>query len=152
MRIRGWLSAACILLASFQGNYEIIDDQCTLKVLSPSMQGIQKAKVRLEGGLEPDPIEVTWPSLAAAFCRERRCKALLIEGEIFASELSTNEVFQIAQEAVRHLLGLKVAFIQDASPSGQFHFFRLVATNRGMATQTFTDLESALIWLGFPVS
>jgi hypothetical protein len=98
--------------------------------------------------MTPKSMANIWITISDA-CREHGLRRVLAEGDNVQRRLSTLDSFDHADLAARLLPGLSVACcFRGFTPDQQTGFFRTTAMNRGVRTEFFQDLNTALRWLG----
>ncbi|SRR5258708_5443435 len=84
---------------------------------------------------------------ASHACRERKLKNLLVDLLPLDAALSTLERYELASHAVRVSAGLRVALLVAPSLLDPNKFGILVAQNRGLVVDAFTERQKAIDWL-----
>jgi hypothetical protein len=84
---------------------------------------------------------------ASRACRERECEKLLVDVTRLEARLTTVDRYELASHAVRVSWGLKVALYVRPDFLDPKKFGILVAQNRGLAVDAFTDRPAAVDWL-----
>lgn len=87
---------------------------------------------------------------ASAACRERKMEKLLVDVTRLDAHLSTFDRYELASHAVRVSWGLKVALFVTPDFLDTRKFGILVAQNRGLKVDAFTDRRKAVDWLLAP--
>ncbi len=106
--------------------------------------------VHLANGFEmtPESMARIWTAISEA-CLTHGLRRVLAEGDSVRRRLTPMDSFDHAGLAARLLPGLSVACcFRGFTPDDQTRFFRTAAMNRGVRTEFFQDLDSALTWLG----
>jgi len=84
---------------------------------------------------------------ASQACRERKLKKLLVDLLRLQGNLSTLERYEIASYAVRVSAGLMVALLVVPAFLDPNKFGIMVAQNRGLIVDAFTERQKAIDWL-----
>jgi len=84
---------------------------------------------------------------ASQACRERRLKKLLVDLLRLDANLSTIERYELASHAVRVSAGLRVALLVVPRFLDPNKFGIMVAQNRGLVVDAFTERQKAVDWL-----
>ena len=84
---------------------------------------------------------------SAAACRERKLSLLLIDLTDYTAKLSTTDRFEIATHGARVASDLKIAIYLPPVLVDPKKFGVLVARNRGLNVEPFTDRQKAVEWL-----
>jgi hypothetical protein len=86
--------------------------------------------------------------LIAEACKRSKSDKLLIDITKAEGKLSVIEKYLAAEEAqVFARYGIKVVFVEIAERMDPRKFFSLVARNRGVNVEAFTDFQAAEEWL-----
>jgi len=82
-------------------------------------------------------------------CRDRGTGKVLIEERLTGPRLGTLDVFEVASEGSRRLLGkLKmIAYIDVFAETDLIHFAETVSVNRGVPVRIFINVQTAKKWL-----
>jgi hypothetical protein len=84
---------------------------------------------------------------ASATCRDRKKAKMLVDISAITAQLTTMERFDLASHAVRVSAGLKVALLVNPTFLDPSKFGIVVAQNRGLTVDAFTDPQRAVDWL-----
>jgi len=84
---------------------------------------------------------------ASAVCRDRKKAKMLVDIFSITAPLTTMERFDLASHAVRVSAGLKVALLVNPTFLDPSKFGIVVAQNRGLTVDAFTDRQRAVDWL-----
>jgi hypothetical protein len=84
---------------------------------------------------------------ASATCRDRKKAKMLVDISAITAQLTTMERFDLASHAVRVSAGLKVALLVNPTFLDPSKFGIVVAQNRGLTVDAFTDRQRAVDWL-----
>jgi hypothetical protein len=87
---------------------------------------------------------------AALACRQRKLSLLLIDVTRLQADLSTLDRFDIGSHGARVASDLKVAMFSAPELVDPKKFGVLVARNRGLTIDIFTDRKAAVDWLLAP--
>jgi len=84
-------------------------------------------------------------------CRERSCKAVLIEENLSGASLPLLQMFELASRGSENLrrLSLRIAYV-DVNPehdAERIRFAQTVASNRGVDVRVCATVEEARTWL-----
>ena len=86
-----------------------------------------------------------WNEVLVMLSRFRR-ERVLIDKDIWAT-LSAADAFQIASEVAGEFRSAKLAVCDRHSTQVGIEFGEMVATNRGLNTRSFSDIDAAKDWL-----
>ncbi|HLY08461.1 MAG TPA: hypothetical protein VKW04_04045 [Planctomycetota bacterium] len=103
-------------------------------------------EVRFLGGFSVDRFN-RQAEAASKACREKQKSRMLVDLSLLDAQLSTLERYELASHAVRVSAGLKVALVVAPAFLDPNKFGILVAQNRGLTVDAFTDRQKALEWL-----
>ena len=84
---------------------------------------------------------------ASRACRERQLKKLLVDLLRLDANLSTLDRYELASHAVRVSAGLRVALLVIPTFLDPNKFGLLVAQNRGLVVDAFTERHKAVDWI-----
>jgi hypothetical protein len=84
---------------------------------------------------------------ASEACIESKKGKMLVDLSLFNTRLSTMERYELASHAVRASAGLRVALLVAPAFLDPEKFGIVVAQNRGLAVDAFTDRQKAIDWL-----
>jgi hypothetical protein len=102
---------------------------------------------RFIGAGAPGAASAQFESIAE-YCRRANNNRLLIDTTGYEVNLSVANRFQIGERAqIFALCGIKVAFVCRPEQIDAGKFGRLVARNRGVNIDVFTDFQAAEEWL-----
>lgn len=87
---------------------------------------------------------------AARACRERKIDRLFVDSTGYDVTPTTVERYEIACHAVTISAGLKVAILVTPAFLDPNRFGIMVAQNRGLVVEAFTEREKAIEWLLAP--
>ena len=90
--------------------------------------------------------------LAARACRERNLARMFIDLSRLDARPTTLDRYELASDAVRAASNLKVALWVPSTFLDRHKFGILVAQNRGLTVDAFTDREKAVAWLLDPAT
>lgn len=103
----------------------------------------------------PPGTEITRESMGATcdqlteICKEKGCFRVILEAPSPKRKLDTTGAFESGTRLARIGSGLAVAMVfYDYQTDELTEFFKMVALNRGVRVEYFTDVEKALEWLG----
>jgi hypothetical protein len=103
-------------------------------------------EARFLGSFEVDRFNRQFKTAAAA-CRERKVSLLLLDCTGLRGVLTTSDRYGIGEYAAAEEGELKVAVLGTRVLVDPRKFGSLVASNRGLRNDVFTDREAALAWL-----
>lgn len=83
----------------------------------------------------------------ATVCRDRKMKLVLLNATALEGRLSTMDRFEMGSQGAIFGKGLKVAGVLREEMVDPGKFGVIVARNRGLATEVFSDRDKALAWL-----
>jgi hypothetical protein len=89
---------------------------------------------------------------ASQACRDMKTGLLFVDATAFDVSPSLLERYDLASHAVRVSAGLKVALLVVPAFLDPNKFGIVVAQNRGLKVEAFTDRQKALDWLLAPAS
>jgi len=84
---------------------------------------------------------------ASRACRDRKVTKLLVDLSRLKATLTTLERYELASHAVRVSVGLRVALLVVPTFLDPHKFGILVAQNRGLRVDAFTERPKAVDWL-----
>src|SRR5882724_3475176 len=84
---------------------------------------------------------------ASKACRVKKLKKLLVDLLRLDANLSTLERYELASHAVRVSAGLRVALLVIPTFLDPNKFGLMVAQNRGLVVDAFTERQKAVDWL-----
>jgi hypothetical protein len=88
--------------------------------------------------------------VAVRACRPRKLSLLLVDVTRLQATLTTIDRYEISSHGAREATELKVALFSPPELIDPKKFGVMVARNRGMTVDIFTDREKALAWLPAP--
>jgi hypothetical protein len=91
-------------------------------------------------------MEFTVRAIGAAI-RARPVRATLIDLRSVPGELSFMDRYQLGEMGGRYLAGLRIGVLTSEAWSDNRQIGKLVAMNRGVSVEVFTDPVAALAWL-----
>lgn len=84
---------------------------------------------------------------ASRDCRERKKSKLLVDLTLLDASPTTMERYELASHAVRVSAGLRVALLVRPTFLDPNKFGIVVAQNRGLSVDAFTERQKAVDWL-----
>jgi hypothetical protein len=106
--------------------------------------------VRHAAGVEitPESIAQLWSQLSVG-CKLYRYRRVLIEGKIVWRKMNWLTAYSSAIQTMNIIQGLRVAYcFENYTEDELTGFFKMVASNRGVEIEFFSDRQKALYWLG----
>jgi hypothetical protein len=98
--------------------------------------------------ITPETTGRLWPALAVG-CSVNDCRRVLINGKLGWRKSNWLAAYSSATRAMSIIQGLRVAYcFENYTEEELLKFFKMVASNRGVETEFFTDFRRALCWLG----
>lgn len=98
--------------------------------------------------ITPECTAKIWSALAVG-CNIHNCRRVLIEGRFVWRKMSCLAAYISATQATNIIQGLRVACcFENYTENELTGFFKMVASNRGVEIEFFSDRQKARGWLG----
>ena len=105
------------------------------------------AQLSLNYEITPESVTKFWSAIGDAR-KKYDCKLVLAEGKISSRQMMAADAYNSGKQAGEFAPLRLACLLYDHSPDEVSDFFKIVALNRGVLVEYFTNRVKALRWLG----